>query len=127
MVIFFYFIHNTKVGTFGRKVFWALYTIILTAIWLSKSNEIPEVANWIYALTILATLLFLFFDKSIHAYLGLAEFKKFVKGTNRKSMREARKQFQELEDHFTNGRITFAEYSREKREIEKHIRELSKD
>jgi len=127
MVIFFYFIHNTKVGTFGRKVFWFLYAITLTAIWLSKSNEIPEVANWIYALMILATLIFLFMDKSIHAYLGLSEIKKFVTGSHKKLIRDAKKELDDLEDHFKMGRITPREYVKEKKVLRDYIFELSKE
>jgi len=127
LVIFFYFVHNTKVGTFGRKMFWGIYTIILAAIWISKSGEIPEVANWIYGLSLVATTIFLIMDKSIHSYLGLSGFKKFEKDSNKKRIREAKKEMDILEEHFRHRRVSFSDYKKEKKAIEDYIKELSKE
>jgi hypothetical protein len=127
MVIFFYFIHNTKVGTFGRKVFWTLYATTMTGIWIVKSSEIPEVANWIYGITLLASIVFIFFDSSIHSYFGLSDFKKFERHSNKKRIREAKEELDKIEEHFQKRRMTFAEYKKEKKELEDYIKELSKE
>jgi len=127
MVIFFYFIHNTKVGTFGRKIFWALYAITLTAIWISKANEIPTVAHWIYGLTLVAAVIFIFLDKSIHSYLGLSDFKKFERAGNKKRIREAKEELDKIEEHFQKRRMSFQEYKHEKKYLEDYIKELSKE
>lgn len=127
MVIFFYFIHNTKVGAYGRKVFWALYGITLGAIWILKSSEIPEIANWIYGLTFLAAIIFIFFDKPIHSYFGLSGLKKYEKDSNKKRIWELKKQLDELNEHFQRKRINYSEYKQEKENIEKIIKYLSEE
>jgi|SRR3989344_801283 len=127
MVIFFYFIHNTKIGTYGRKIFWTLYGITLGAIWILKSSEIPEVANWIYGLTLLAAIIFIFFDKSIHSYFGLSDFKKYEKDSNKKKIWELKKQLDELNEHFQKKRINYSEYKQEKENLENIIKYLSEE
>lgn len=127
MVIFFYFIHNIKVGPFGRKIFWGIYGIIIVAIWVSKSREIPTVANWIYALSTLAIIAFIALDKTIHSYLGLSGFRKFEKDSSKKAILEAKKELEEIKEHFRKRRMSYGDYKKEKRELEKYIIELSKD
>jgi branched-subunit amino acid transport protein AzlD len=127
MVIFFYFVHNTNVGTYGRKMFWGIYAITLGAIWLSKSSELPEVANWIYALTFIAAIGFIAADNTIHSYFGLSDFKKFEKKSNKKRIREAHEELDELKEHFAKRRISFREFKEERRALEDYIRELSKE
>jgi len=127
MVIFFYFVHNTNVGSYGRKVFWALYAITIGAIWISKASEIPEVANWIYGLTFLAAIGFIFADKTIHSYFGLTDFKKFEKSSNKKRIREAKEELDGIDEHFRMRRMSFREYKEEKKALENYIKELSKE
>jgi hypothetical protein len=127
MVIFFYFVHNTRVGTFGRKMFWAIYTIILSALWLSKANEIPETANWIYGITITAAVLFIILDKSIHGYFGLADLKRFEKRENREAINRAKERILKLNERRGNGIISEYEWRQGIVQEEKLIRDLSKE
>jgi len=127
MVIFFYFIHNTNVGTFGRKVFWMIYTVILTGIWIVKSSEIPEVANWIYGITILLTITFIFLDKSIHSYFGMSDFNKLERRVNKKMIRKAFKELDEMKEDTRAGRMSVQDYNRESKELKDYIKELSKE
>ncbi len=127
MVIFFYFIHNTKVGTFGRKMFWGIYAITLGAIWMTKANELPEIANWIYGLTFVAAIIFIFLDKSIHSYFGLSEFTHYEKKVNKKMIRKILKDLDELEEDYRNGRVTERDYKYEKRNLRNQIKEFSKE
>jgi hypothetical protein len=127
MVIFFYFVHNTKVGSYGRKVFWAIYIIILIGIWIVKSAELPEAANWIYGLTILSAGVFLIFDKSIHAYFGIKNFKNFDRAQKKESIKHLRRRIVELEKDHRDGVVTDPEYESERKRIQKQIRQLSKE
>lgn len=127
MVIFFYFVHNTKVGTYGRKVFWTLYAVMLTGIWIMKSSEIPTVANWIYGITLTAAVIFIFFDKSIHSYFGLVDLKKFQKKSSREGILRAKERIKKLDDRLAAGIITHYEYRQGINEEERIIRELSKE
>lgn len=127
MVIFFYFIHGTKIGTFGRKVFWSIYGITMLAIWILKRGEIPMVANWIYGLTLVGVIIFIIIDKNIHAYLGLSDFKQFEKNTIKKRIRELKKELDDINEHFQKNRMSFPEYKQEKIRIEDLIKEFSKE
>ena len=126
MVIFFYFINNTKVGTYGRKVFWALYSITLLFLWLSKSSEIPEVANWIYGLALTAALIFIFFDKSIHSYFGITEFNKFLRENNQELIKHERRKIVGANEDLTKGVITAREHDKIVNESRKRIVKYSK-
>jgi len=127
MVIFFYFIHNTQIGTYGRKVFWTLYVIILTAIWIMKSTDIPEVANWIYVLTIFAAIIFIFFDKSIHSYFGQYDFNKYKKELNEKRMIRLQEDLYKLEDLLEKRIITQKKYNKELKRIKREQKEASRE
>lgn len=129
MVIFFYFIHNTKVGTYGRKLFWTFYSIILFAIWFVKAREgqFPDVANWIYGATLVAAIIFVIFDKSIHGYFGLADFKKFQKKESREAILRAKDRLHKLRERLDNGIIDEYEYRQGVEAEERAIRELSKE
>jgi len=127
LIIFFYFVHNSGVGSFGRKIFWALYGIILLVLWLLKSKNLPEAANWIYGLTFIAVILFVIFDKTIHSYLGISGFKKFEKENNKKIIRELKEDLEKLEEHFQHRRMSFSEYKEEKKALEEHIKALSEE
>jgi len=126
MVIFFYFIHNTKVGTFGRKIFWIIYASVVIGLWISKQSEISEVANWAYIITLIAIVLCIFFDKSIHSYFGLSDLKVFMKRENKEAIRRARRRIVELREDMEKRVIEHKDYLREVREEERKIRELSK-
>ncbi len=126
-VIFFYFVHNTKVGTYGRKVFWTFYAIAFLAIWILKSSEIPEVANWIYGLTFTAAIIFIFFDKTIHSYLGLSHLSVFMKKENKEGIWRAKERIHRLNQRRQSGIISEYEWRSGIREEEKLIKELSKE
>ncbi|MEK6875178.1 MAG: hypothetical protein AABX30_00680 [Nanoarchaeota archaeon] len=127
IIIFFYFINSTKIGTFGRKVFWIIYGIILLVIWLSRSSEMPETANWIYALSFLSTIIFVLFDRSIHSYFGAEEFNKFLRENSRESIKRERRKIVEANNDLNNGIITPAEHDQIVREARKRIVSLSKN
>jgi len=127
LLIFFYFIHNSNVGPAGRKFFWAMFIIILLVLWGSKSSQIGQTANQIYGLTILAALLIVIFDKSVHSYFGMGELKKHEREGNKRRIREAKKELDEVEEHFEKRRISWADYKEEKKRLEDYIKELSKE
>lgn len=127
LIIFFYFIHNAKIGTYGRKLFWALYAITLTAIWIFKSSEIPEAANWIYGLTLAAAILFIFIDKTVHAYFGLSHLHLFMKKSNKEGIYRAKERILKLNERRANGIINEREYRQGIKEEEDLIKEFSKE
>src|SRR3989338_4828635 len=127
MVIFFYFVHHMRVGAFGRKMFWFFYMVVMTAIWIVKSSEIPEVAHWIYGITVGASLLFILADRSIHSYFGMSEFNVFERMAKKKRIRELKKDLDTLLQELRTGIIELPEYRTYKNSIDERIRELSRD
>ena len=125
MVIFFYFIHNTKVGTFGRKVFWAIYGITLFVLWISRSRELPATANWIYILSFIAIVIFIFMDKSIHGYFGMHDFDKYSKELNEKRIWELKEELYDLGEKERKGVITSKEYKKKAKKLKRDIKEFS--
>ena len=124
IIIFFYFIHNAKIGSFGRKAFWAFYFIIMTGIWIMRASEIPSVAHWIYGFTLLATTIFLFLDKQIHVYFGMKDFMEFERERKSKLERTLRKQLGELKEDYVKGYITDDEYEKTRKRIVKRLRTI---
>lgn len=128
MIIFFYFVHNTKkIGNTGRRIFWILYGSSIIFLWLSKSSEISSAGNMIYIITLIAVIVFIIFDKKIHAYFGFSDFKKFERKTNRNSKMGLRKKIRELKEARKEGDIDEKEYIEEMKELRKRWAELSKE
>jgi hypothetical protein len=127
MVIFFFFIHNTQVGTYGRKMFWAIYTVTLTGIWISKSAEIPRVGHQIYGVLVFFAIIFILMDKQIHSYFGLSHFKVFMKRSNREGILRANERIEKLTERRGKGMISEYEFRQGIKEEEKLIKEFSEE
>ncbi|MEM3116687.1 MAG: hypothetical protein QXD63_02015, partial [Candidatus Pacearchaeota archaeon] len=110
-----------------RKFFWFIFVIIMLVLWFSKSDQIGEIGNWIYALVLIAAILLLIFDKSIHSYLGLSDLRKYEIEKNKKRIWEAKKELDDLEEHFRMRRINYKDYKQEKEKLINYIKELSKE
>ena len=76
-ILFFYFIHVTELGSFGRKMAWIFFAIVFIGLWASR--ELSSTSNNIYIWTIVAMVIVFIFDKSIHKYFGLNKMNKFLK------------------------------------------------
>ena len=72
LLIYFYFVHFSGIGPFGRRTAWFIYGIVFLVLWGSRPYEDLGAANWVYLIGIGFILINLLFDKSIHQYLGLA-------------------------------------------------------
>jgi len=127
LIIFYYFVHQSGANTFGRKLFWIFYIIVMVILWISKSDQIEKAANWIYGLCLLAAIILIIFDKTIHEYIGISKFKEYEKNRNKKIIRELKKELDELKEHLNYKRISYSEYRKEKKELEDRIKEFSGD
>ena len=126
-LIFFYFVHRSGVGTFGRKFFWIMFVIILIVLWISKFDKISEVSNWIFGLVLLSAVILLIFDKSVHSYLGIGDLRRYERDSNKRRIWKAKKELDELEEHFEKRRLSFSEYREEKKRLRDYIKELSRE
>jgi hypothetical protein len=77
-VIFGYFLHTANVGAGGRKAGWALFAVILTAIWYTtRDNFTTDFGNYMYWGIVLAAVLLLLFDSSVHKYFEMGSFHEY--------------------------------------------------
>lgn len=81
LIIYFFFVHTSLEGGFGRRFAWFLYGIILLFLW--GTQEYMGSANWIYIASLIFVLLNLVFDKSIHRYFKMGEFDKSKRKANK--------------------------------------------
>jgi len=71
-MIFFYFLHDSQFGTFGRRAGWFVFGVIFLVLWSSKYGQIGPISNQIYSWTLIGMILAFIFDKNIHGYFGTA-------------------------------------------------------
>jgi len=86
LIIYFFFVHTSLEGGFGRRFAWFLYGVILIFLW--GTQEYMGSANWIYIASIGFVLVNLFFDKSIHNYFEMGKWEKGKKYIHSKAVRD---------------------------------------
>jgi len=96
LIIYFFFIHQSGVGKFGRRVGWAVYILAFFSLWSFKWKDLGE-ANWIYWIAIGFMTICLIFDTSIHKYLGFSKIRKARRANKLERRIEAQEDLEELE------------------------------
>jgi len=124
LLIFFFFLHQSSIGPFGRKVGWAIYLASFIAIWSFRYTDLQQ-ANLIYWIGAGFVTISFIFDKRIHKYFSMADYKKFRARHRSKSKRKLMRDLQILDEDLTNGIINQRTYERESREIRESIDELT--
>ncbi len=118
--IFFFFLHKSQIGTFGRRAGWVLYGASFIAMWTFIHEDIG-IANYIYWVGIAFVIISLLFDKTIHTYFGISSIKKIMNDT--KIERRVAAQTK-LETVKTNRNFySDVEYKRIKEKWEKIVRD----
>lgn len=86
LLIYFFFVHTSLEGGFGRRFAWFIYGMIFLFLW----GQQPYMgnANWIYISALVFVLINLFFDKSIHHYFKIGKYNKAKTYINKKAIRE---------------------------------------
>ena len=74
LLIFFFFIHQSGVGSFGRKSGWALYGIALGALTAFIYSDLGA-ARYLYWIGIIIVIVAFLFDKPIHAQFNLSDIR----------------------------------------------------
>ncbi len=72
-LLFFFFIHDSQLGPFGRKITWIFFGIVFFFLWMSRYNELSITSNYIYVATLIGTIIVMAGDKSVHAYFRSIE------------------------------------------------------
>ncbi len=124
LMIYFFFIHQSGVGPFGRKIAWLVYITGFFALWSLRYEDLGE-ANWIYWIAIGFIIICLMFDKKIHEYFGMSSIRKIRAGMKSENRVEALRRLRLLEQDYTDGLYTGRqkEYDNKKAHLSKVIRE----
>ncbi|MBT7102558.1 hypothetical protein HN935_03545 [archaeon] len=111
LLIFFFFIHQSNVGPFGRRAGWVIFALSFFAIWSFRYQDLGD-ANMIYWIAIAFIVISLIFDKSIHKYFGLSDFRKVRASHKSKMGRQIMRDLHILDEDLANGNIEQSEYDR---------------
>ncbi|MDH3353091.1 MAG: hypothetical protein OEL87_01465 [Nanoarchaeota archaeon] len=96
LMIFFFFIHQSNIGPFGRRAGWVVYLASFFAMWAFRYEEIGG-AGWIYWIGIGFVIISLLFDKTIHEYFGMSSIRKAREGSKLERRVSAQKKLEDLE------------------------------
>jgi len=72
-LIFFYFIHDSQMGSFGRRITWFFFAVVFVVLWYAKSSDLGGISNQIYGWTLAGVTIAFIFDGNIHQYFGMFE------------------------------------------------------
>jgi MFS family permease len=76
LIIFFYFVHKSGMGPFGRRAAWFTYGLFFIMLWGTREYDSLGTANWVYIIALIFILASLIFDKSIHRYFSEVDYEK---------------------------------------------------
>ncbi|MFA4960463.1 MAG: hypothetical protein WC548_02260 [Candidatus Pacearchaeota archaeon] len=129
LIIYFFFLHQSGMGIYGRRAGWVVFGASFIALWWSRRTFLQE-ANFIYWIGVAFIVLCLLFDNRIHGYFGLYHIKKFEKMTKEKQNRYWKRELMQLEEDYRNGILgedgkADAKYNREKRILDRRILDTS--
>ena len=119
LMIYFFFIHQSNIGQFGRRAGWMLFAIIFFMMW-SFRDDLGN-ANWIYWIGTLFIIMALLFDKSIHRYFGFSPIRKAETKAKLKIRVNAQRNLKELREN--KGYMTDKEFNESKDHYEKIIKD----
>lgn len=123
LMIYFFFIHQSGIGPFGRRVGWIVFAASFFALW-SLRDDLGN-ANWIYWIAILFVVISIFFDKSIHRYFSFADFRKAEKRLNEKAKWALEDHLDTLREKLEQGRLTPSQFENRVKEIHDKIKALN--
>ncbi len=97
LIIYFFFIHQSGLGPYGRKVGWLVYIISFFSLWLIREDDLGE-ANIIYWIAIALVILFIIADKTINKHLKKREIEKAMDESKAERRVHAQYKLRELDD-----------------------------
>lgn len=96
LLIYFFFVHQSVPGNFGRRAAWILYGIIFLFLWGSRSADLNNSSNWIYLSGLAFVLVSFVWDSSIHSYFGLSDIKRLVRHSDDRRMAQLLAEYHNL-------------------------------
>jgi len=80
-LVYFFFVHYSGIGHFGRKVAWAIFALAFIGLWVSQvaKGSSSEIINFIYLSGLILVALAFIFDKQVQRYFDLSQVRKATK------------------------------------------------
>ena len=75
-LIYFFFVHKSVPGGFGRRAAWGVYALVFLFLWALRYTDMSPTSNWLYVAGLILVILSFMFDKSIHRYFSYGDFEK---------------------------------------------------
>ena len=99
--IYGFFIHESGLGTVGRRVGWILFAAVFFALWIARYKEMGAY-NWIYWIGIAGVLIALFLDGTVHRYFEMGKYKQGENVSDVNSLVGVENQIKSLKMQFGN-------------------------
>ena len=127
-MIYFFFIHQSDIGPFGRIFGWVIFALSFSAILGFRSSELTEVASYIYGGALLFIVISLIFDKSIHSYFQLSDLRGARREGNARRYAEIEERIERLDRNMTNTSSESVKRSleRQKERLNEELERLSR-
>ena len=125
LVIFFFFATSFDSGVL-RRILWVFFSVVFFGIWNSRQTEVGEL-SWVYLTTGVIALVFMVADGTIRRIMVREKMKQMNAENVEEYARKVRNQLYELEQDYTQKHsISEDFYKREKRRLEKHLKQIHK-
>lgn len=100
-IIYGFFIHESGLGSAGRRAGWILFAAVFGSLWWVRRTEMGAY-NWIYWIGIAGVLVALFLDGTIHKYFELGKYKRGENVSDVNSLVGIQTQINNLKREFGN-------------------------
>lgn len=117
-LIFFFFVHSTKMGGLGRRILWGIFGIVFLALFITRYSDIGQIGKYIYLGTTGLILISFIFDRGIHRYFFLQELNLFYKKAQSKSVASLQAEYINILD------VDTPEAEKRRKDIEEHLKRI---
>ncbi len=124
-LIYFFFVHQSVPGSFGRRAAWVLFGIVFVVLFISRDTQSLGDSVWIYYIGIGFIILSLIFDRSIHKYFALSDFRNIERASAKTRQRLYLRELKDIETDLEKGIIDQADYNSEKKELKRKYKQSS--
>jgi hypothetical protein len=119
LIIYFFFVENIN-DDIMRKIAWAFYAAIFFGLWMTRFNDLGDVA-YIYLLAAVLAILFILFDKTIRYRVILRALDRGLDPDRVRSMVDLQKKIADDQD-----RLQYTTDSKQRKNLLKEIRKNQK-
>lgn len=123
LIIYFFFIHQSGIGRFGRRAGWVVFALSFFALWSFRYEDLGS-ANFIYWIAIGFVGISIVFDKSIHRYFSFTDFRKAEKRLNERAKWVLEDQLDKLREALEKERISPSKFEERVKELHDKIKAL---